>query len=90
MAKSAASEQVIGAVERTRREELRVSIRRANGKRILDIRVFVQDEFGKMIPTARGVLLSSDQWKQLREILMRLNQERGGAGDARTSPRPSS
>jgi hypothetical protein len=75
MAKPAASEQLIGAVERTRREELRVSIRRANGKRVLDIRTYIEDELGKMIPTARGVSLSSEQCIQLREILMRLTLE---------------
>ena len=80
MAKSAAQDQLIGAVSRSRREELRVSVRRANGKRILDIRVFVENDLGTMIPTARGVSLSSDQWIQLRGILQRLKQD-GRVGD---------
>ena len=80
MAKSAAQDQLIGAVSRSRREELRVSVRRANGKRILDIRVFIENDLGTMIPTARGVSLSSDQWIQLRGILQRLKQD-GRVGD---------
>lgn len=87
MARTAAGQDtVIGTVSRTRREELRVSVRRANGKRILDIRVFVENDLGTMIPTARGVSLSSEHWIQLRGILQRL--KRDGSSDALTSKLP--
>jgi hypothetical protein len=72
MAKPAVQDQVIGTVIRERREELRVSVRRLNGKQMLDIRVFIENELGQMIPTSRGVSLSEKDWVQLRGILQRL------------------
>src|SRR5688572_17036362 len=86
MAKGTTQDTVFGTVVRQRREELRVSVRRANGRKILDIRVFVEDDLGRMIPTARGVSLSEHDWKELRQVLAQLT---GGRTGADTPAQPS-
>jgi transcriptional coactivator p15 (PC4) len=82
MAKAAVQDTVIGTVVRQRREELRVSVRRANGVRWLDIRVFYEAEDGSMRASPRGVSLSPTEWKELRKVLMNLRQEKAGGPGA--------
>jgi len=87
MAKPRAAPQdtLIGTVSRQRREEIRVSIRQAQGVKWLDLRVYYEDETGAMRPSQRGVSLSSAEWKSLREILGKL---KSGRSDADTPERP--
>jgi hypothetical protein len=80
------ADQVLGTVTRQRREEIRVSVRRAHGKKMLDIRVFVETELGEMIPTPRGVSLTEEDWKELRQVLAQLKSGHAGAD---TPARPS-
>jgi Transcriptional Coactivator p15 (PC4) len=87
MAKAAAQDRLVGSVSRSRREELRVSVRQANGVKWLDIRVYYESESGTMLPSPRGVSLSPNEWTQLRDILQRLHREKGGAPVPET-PRP--
>jgi hypothetical protein len=87
MAKAAVQETVIGAVIRQRREELRVSVRHANSRKMLDIRVWVEDELGRMIPTGRGVSLSPTEYTELRKVLATLRRK-DGKPEAATSGLP--
>jgi hypothetical protein len=73
------ADQVLGSEGRQRREEIRVSVRRAHGRKMLDIRVFVETELGEMIPTPRGVSLTEEDWKSLRQVLAQLTGGRAGA-----------
>jgi hypothetical protein len=79
------NDTIIGTVSRQRNEEIRVSIRRSQGKKVLDIRIWVQDDLGKMIPTGRGVSLSRHDWTKLRQVLEKLVRERVGQADASPS-----
>jgi hypothetical protein len=90
MARAAVQDTVIGAVVRQRREELRVSVRQANGVKWLDIRVYYEAEDGSMRPSPRGVSLSPTEWKELRAVLQRLHQEKAGQPGARTPDQPNS
>ena len=49
----AVQDELLGAVDRVRPEQVRVSIRQFQGKRVLDLRIWVQDDLGKWIPTGR-------------------------------------
>jgi Transcriptional Coactivator p15 (PC4) len=82
MAKPAAQDRLIGAVERTRREELRVSVRTCKGAKWLDLRVYYEAPDGSMQPSARGVTLSEQDWKQLRVILQQLKGGQPAASPA--------
>jgi hypothetical protein len=83
---AAAQDELLGAVDRVRQEQVRVSVRRFQGKRVLDLRIWVQDDLGKWIPTGRGVALGPEDWKELRTILGKLHKE--GRSEAATSDRP--
>jgi Transcriptional Coactivator p15 (PC4) len=78
MAKAAVRDELIGTVPRTKREELRVSVRQANGVKWLDIRIYYEAEDGSLRPSQRGVSLSPTEWKELRKVLMKLRQEKAG------------
>jgi hypothetical protein len=77
MGRLAVKDQLAGLVARQRQEQIRVNVRRAGGQRILDIRVFVEDDLGRWIPTGRGVALKPAEYQQLREVLDSLKDKRG-------------
>ena len=87
MAKGAAADTLIGTVSRTRREEIRVSIRKSNGVKWLDLRIFYESETGEMRPSQRGVSLSPNEWKALKVVLGKLRSEKGGQVGAATPTR---
>ena len=65
-------DQLIGTVARVKREEVRVNVRTQGGMKWLDIRVYYQSETGEMRPSQRGVSLSPEEWKSLRQVLGKL------------------
>jgi hypothetical protein len=67
------ADQLLGTVPRQRQEQIRVSVLQLNGKRVLDLRVFVENDLGQWIPTARGVALGPEDWAQLERILRKLS-----------------
>jgi len=79
MALAMPPDQVLGPVGRQRREDIRVSVRRAHGRKMLDSRVFIENELGQLIPTPRGVSLIEEDWKDLRQVLAQLTSGRAGA-----------
>jgi Transcriptional Coactivator p15 (PC4) len=86
MAKAAAQDVVIGAVERTkRREEIRVSVRHGQHGKVLDLRIWIEDPIsGKMIPTPRGMALNPSEWTQLKAVLGKL--KKGGQAGVDKTP----
>ena len=84
----AVQDELLGAVDRVRQEQVRVSIRKFQGKRVLDLRIWVQDDLGKWIPTGRGVALGPEDWKELRTILGKLHREKEGRSEGAASDRP--
>jgi Transcriptional Coactivator p15 (PC4) len=89
MARPAVQDTVIGAVVRQRREEIRVSVRQSKGVKWLDIRVYYEADEGSMQPSQRGVSLSPNEWRQLRQVLQKLRREKDGQADAGTSAQPT-
>lgn len=77
MGRLAVKDHLAGIVARQRHEQIRVNVRHAGGQRILDIRVFVQDDLGRWIPTGCGVALKPSEYQQLREVLDGLKEKRG-------------
>jgi hypothetical protein len=77
---------VIGAFQRQRVEQVRVSVRKINGVKVLDMRVYYQDEGGAWKPSPRGFTLTRQEWPKLRDCLVKLSKalkdERGGANGA--------
>jgi Transcriptional Coactivator p15 (PC4) len=78
MAQQATQDVVLGAITRQRCEQIRVTVRRRHGHRVLDLRVFVQTDLGEWVPTQRGVSLSEKDWKELRTILAKLKGGQAG------------
>jgi Transcriptional Coactivator p15 (PC4) len=74
----AGQDTVIGRVVRQRREEVRVTVRRANGRKLLDVRIWIENELGQLIPTPRGVSLRPAEWTTLRQVLDGLKNRKGG------------
>jgi hypothetical protein len=87
-ARAAPQDTLIGSVSRQRREEIRVSVRQVKGVKWLDLRIFYEDETGTMRPSQRGVSLSPQEWKNLREILGKLHREKEGRPSAATPGQP--
>jgi hypothetical protein len=79
---------VIGAVSRVREEQVRVSMRRSQGRKVLDLRIWVQDDLGKWIPTGRGMSLGPKDWIKLKEILGKLRSEKVGRAEGGASTQP--
>jgi hypothetical protein len=88
MAKAATQDTVIGALGRTKREELRVTLRKSNGVTWLDLRIYYQSESGQMLPSQRGISVSGKELQQLRTILQKLYRERDGESAAATADSP--
>jgi Transcriptional Coactivator p15 (PC4) len=86
-ARQATKDEVIGAVSRMKREEIRVSVRRSAGMKWLDLRIYYEDETGAMRPSQRGVSISPKDWVKLREILGKLQKEGRSEGGASDRPR---
>ncbi|MDQ3831241.1 MAG: transcriptional coactivator p15/PC4 family protein [Candidatus Tectomicrobia bacterium] len=75
---------VVGAFTRQRQEQLRVSLQQLNGVKVLDFRIYYQDEGGAWRPSPRGFSLTKAEWPQLREVLVKLSKalkgdDNGGA-----------
>jgi hypothetical protein len=85
MAKAAGPDRLIGAVSRQKREEIRVTVRNVGGTKWLDLRIYYESETGEMKPSQRGISLSPNEWKQLRQVLQTLHAEKAGRQDAVTS-----
>jgi hypothetical protein len=47
----------------------RVTVRKFKGKVLVDIREFWEPEPGKLAPGKKGISLSLDQWKMLKEMM---------------------
>jgi hypothetical protein len=47
-AKAQAADTLIGTVSRVKREEIRVTVRQSQGKKWLDLRIFYEDETGRV------------------------------------------
>jgi hypothetical protein len=77
MGRLAVQDHLAGIVARQRQEQIRVNVRHAGGQRILDMRVFIEDDLGRWIPTGRGVALKPSEYQQLREVLDSLKDKRG-------------
>jgi hypothetical protein len=56
-------------------ETVRVSLTKFKRHRLLDVRVYVEDQAGKLIPTRRGLTLSRDLASELLEGLKRTVEE---------------
>jgi hypothetical protein len=82
MGRLAVQDQFIGAVSRMRQEQIRISLRTSSDQKILDIRVYVENDLGQWIPTPRGVSLRPAEYKRLKEVLDGLKEKKGGANGA--------
>ena len=74
------SDEILGSIHRTKREEVRITLRKSEGKTWLDLRCYFQSETGSMVPTARGISLSGRELTQLRQILDKLYGDPKGGG----------
>jgi hypothetical protein len=50
-------------------EKIRVALRDYKGKRLIDMRIYYQDDAGGRLPTKKDPALTIEQWPELREAL---------------------
>jgi hypothetical protein len=79
------AEDLIATIPKNQREELRVSLSTFRGRRVLDVRVFV-DQAGKgRIPTPKGLTVSAER---IPALIAALEKAREAAEPVATSAEP--
>jgi hypothetical protein len=69
------TEKIIGEIPRTDTSKIRVSVKTYEGKVRGDIRLYVQDEAGKSIPTKKGVGVPKEDFDTFLELLNKAKGE---------------
>jgi hypothetical protein len=65
-------------VHQTPREEIRLTLRQANGSRFVDLRTYVLDQDkGKAVPTEKGATINLRLWPQFRRAVANLEPLNG-------------
>jgi len=67
-------DKMVGTLRRQCVQELRATIRGYRGRRMFDLRYFVQDDVGRWIAAPRGISLPIEQLPELGKVLRRLFQ----------------
>jgi hypothetical protein len=60
---------VIGQVERSQTEVIRVSTEEFKGRSYVDVRIYFEDNEGEWKPTKKGVTINPDKLEQVIELL---------------------
>lgn len=60
---------VIGQVERSQTEVIRISTEEFKGRSYVDVRVYFEDNEGEWKPTKKGVTINPDKLEQVIELL---------------------
>lgn len=67
-----ADDKVVSSFKRNPTEEVRATLKEFRGKRYLDLRIYYQDDSGEWKPTRKGVSLSTEFMKELKEAVVKL------------------
>lgn len=65
---------IIAAVPKNAVEDIRVAVRQDNGRDLVDVRVYDQDDGGVWKPTRKEICLTVEQWPELREALAQVDK----------------
>ncbi len=71
---------VITRFEKNKKEEVRVSLDTFHGRKLINLRVFYQDDDGTMKPGKQGLALSVDRYKDLAGAILELGQSLKSSG----------
>ena len=66
------ADRIIAEFQKNAVEKVRVALRDYKGKRLIDLRIYYQDDAGEYQPTKKGIALTVEQWPELREALTQL------------------
>jgi hypothetical protein len=69
---------LIGEFQKNAVEKIRIALRDYKGKRLIDLRVYYQDDAGEWLPTKKGLALTVEQWPEFRAALAKLTQALNG------------
>jgi hypothetical protein len=65
---------LISSFEKNSREEVRVSLRDYMGHHVIDVRVYVENGEGAVIPTKKGLTISVEHYHDLKEAVAKLGK----------------
>jgi hypothetical protein len=60
---------MIGQVERSQTEAIRISTEEFKGRAYIDVRIYFEDNEGEWKPTKKGVTINPDKLEQVIELL---------------------
>jgi hypothetical protein len=69
---------VIAEFQQNAVEHIRLVLQEYKGKRLIDLRIYYQDDAGEWLPTKKGMALTVEQWPELRQAMATLAHERRG------------
>jgi len=67
--------KLIAEFNKNASETVRVQLTEYDGKQLLDIRVWVQNDKGEYIPTRKGISLRVEQVRDLKDALEKVEHE---------------
>lgn len=65
---------MIGDIERSETEVLRVSAEEYKGRKYLDIRIYFENDQGEWKPTKKGVTVSPDKVQEFIELIRKAEE----------------
>lgn len=69
---------VIGQVERSQTEVIRISTEEFKGRTYIDVRIYFEDNEGEWKPTKKGVTINPDKLEQVIDLLREAQQKLQG------------
>lgn len=69
------SPKLVGEFNKNANETIRVQLTEYDGKQLLDIRIWVQNDKGDFIPTHKGISLRLDLIDSLQDALLKAAEE---------------
>ena len=70
-------DKLISEFQKNAIEKVRIFLREYRGKKLVDIRIWVEREKGELIPTKKGLSLTIEKYPSLQEALKSLEKELG-------------
>lgn len=64
-----APDNVICEIEKNVRENIRSTLTVFKGRELLDVRVYVKNKDGELVPTKKGITLRLDTWREILPVL---------------------
>ena len=65
---------VVHGIRKDTKQEIRIGLSEFNGRRLVDLRLFIRNKHGEWIPTQKGCTVPVDQFAELELAVGKLRQ----------------